>query len=424
MPETFTVSELCDAVRTAVEETFPDEVWVSGAISSLTRSGNGHVYFDLVDAQDDLGAATAGIVPVALFSTKKQLVNKILQKSGSVRMDDGIEIRIRGRVAYYPPQGRIQLVMSLIDPAYTVGQMAMARQALLEALRVEGLLHANRALELTPVPLRIGLVTSEASAAHADFQDELRRSGYPFDVSLFDCRVQGIDAVPSLVEGVKWASEADVDVVVLIRGGGARTDLVAFDAEPLARAIACCGRPVIVGVGHEVDRSVADEVAHSSEKTPTAAAGLLIDTVRRFVDDVETAASRLVNLAVRGVESAEGDLTGDANRLVVAANAMLVQQATTLSSHASQLTHSCERLLDRADAHLDQAQSQLRALDPTQLLARGWTITKTADGKLLTDPAAVSDGATLHTTTAGGTLISTVAKAPVGTAPETAPEDA
>jgi exodeoxyribonuclease VII large subunit len=406
--ETFTVRELCNALSAAITSTFPDEVWVKGSISSLTRSPNGHVYFDLVEPADDLGSVAQGVLPVALFSSERHRINAILRRSGSVRMHDGVEIRIRGRVAYYPPQGRIQLKMSLIDPAYTIGQMAAARHDLLQRMADEGLLNANRGLQLPVVPLRVGLITSNHSAAHADFVHELALSGYPFEVLLFDCRVQGLDAVPSLAEGIYQAGRRELDVVVVIRGGGARTDLAAFDHERVARAIATCPLPVIVGVGHEVDRSVADEVAHTSAKTPTASAAMLVEAVRAFDREVEQVASRLAGLASARLEAAAGYLTGTGGRLVVASNALLNSHDAHLDHHQAQLRYLGERTVERAGAALEQADLRLRALDPITLLARGWSITHTAEGALVRDPATVALGTTLVTTVASGRLTSTV----------------
>ncbi|MGF1600228.1 MAG: exodeoxyribonuclease VII large subunit [Acidimicrobiales bacterium] len=423
MSETFSVRELCSAVVAAVDDRFPDEVWVKGAISSLSRSNNGHVYFDLIDDGDEPGAASEAVVPVVLFSSSRTRVNHILRKSGSVRMDDGIEIRIKGRLVYYPPQGRVQLVMSLIDPAYTVGRQAVARQVLLDSLAAEGLLGANAAVAMPVVPLRIGLVTSHRSAAHADFAHELALSGYRFEVVVFDCRVQGVDAVPSLVDGIRRAGAAGVDVVAVIRGGGARTDLAAFDAEPVVRAIAKCPRPVIVGVGHEIDRSVADDVAHLSAKTPTAAAATLVESVRRFDEEVEFAAGRLVALATSRLERASAELASAGNRLTVAANGALVANHARLDAAAGGLKAHGERLAERADAAIESAALRLRALDPARLLARGWSITRTTDGALVREAAAVAVGTTLRTTLASGTLTSTVSESSPATHEPASDED-
>ena len=379
--ETLTVRDLCTALSAVVADTFPDEVWVKGAISGLSRSSNGHVYFDLVEPSDDLGASTSVMMPVALFAANRQRVNAILRKSGAMRMHDGLEIRIRGQVAYYSPQARVQLVMSLIDPAYTMGRMALARQALLDQLRSEGLLHANRALGFPALPLQIGLVTSDRSAAHADFVHELNTSVYAFEVELFDSRVQGLDAVPSLVDAIEAAAKSAAEVVVIVRGGGARTDLAAFDHEKVARAIARCPLPVVVGVGHETDRSVADEVAHTSAKTPTASAALLVDAVRSFEDEVASAAGRLATLAGSQLDGALVELVAGANRLVTAASMAMNRHESLLDTFVTHLDHRSERSLDRSEAVLDRAEIRLRALDPVAALARGWSITHTAAAK-------------------------------------------
>lgn len=408
--ETLTVRELCTAVSAAIEDLLPDEIWVKGAISGLKRSATGHVYFDLIEPTDETGTNAEDVLPVALFAANKARVNNILRKSGSIRMNDGLEIRVRGRVAFYPPQGRVQLVMSLIDPAYTTGQMAIARQSLLDKLRAEGLLNANRARAFPALPLRIGLVTSAGSAASADFLHELEASGYRFEVKLFDCRVQGIDAVPGLVDGIRDAEKADVDCVVIARGGGAKSDLNAFDHERVARAIAECSLPVIVGVGHEIDNTVADEVANTSAKTPTAAAAVLVEAVRRFELAIEDAAERLVACSSDVLETSSARLAGTGHRLVVAASMSSSRHATWLETSASQLRERSGRALERSEAGLDGIDVRLRALDPAAALARGWSITHTGAGDLVRTIDDAPTGTTIITTTGSGRLISTVSR--------------
>jgi exodeoxyribonuclease VII large subunit len=391
-----------------VERTFPDEVWVQGAISGLKRPANGHVYFDLIDPVEEYGTASGNLAPVVLFASDKHRVNGILRKSGGIRMSDGVEIRIRGRVSFYPRQGRVQLVMSLIDPAFTMGRMARARAALLETLRDEGLLGANGRLEIPALPLRIGLVTSAGSAANADVADELAASGYRFEIVVFDTRVQGADAVAGLSDAIETAGRADLDVVAVVRGGGARTDLAAFDHEEVARAIALCPRPVVVGVGHEIDRSVADEVAHTSAKTPTATAAVLIDAVRAFEDRVEVAATGLAARAAERLEAAQADLTTDGRRLVQASERALERSSTTVAALADRLRSEGHRAGERAGHLVDRAELRLRAFDPAINLERGWSITHRDDGRLARAVEELELGSTLVTTLASGTVTSTI----------------
>ncbi len=412
---TYTVTELCDRVGRTLSEAFPDQVWVQGAISGLTRSNNGHVYFDLVDPDESVGRSAGAVLPVALFSSSRQLVNRIMRRSGGIRMHDGVEIRIRGELTYYPPQGRVQLVMSLIDPQFTLGQMVAARQALLDRLSDEGLLDRNHERLFPALPLRIGLVTSDRSAAYHDFVDELTSSGYPFRITLIDSRVQGIDAVPGLAAAigvVRRAARSDfeVDVMVVVRGGGARTDLAVFDHEAVARAIAECPIPVIVGVGHETDRSVADEVAHTSVKTPTAAAKSLIDRVARFDARLDHATQRIRTLTHLHLDRANHRLGGGGARLVASARRVVERERVGLEQSTYRLERAPVRLLDRANAELALADVRLKANDPMVALRRGWTITYLErDGSELVRRAGqVTVGDTIRTMTADGTISSTV----------------
>ena len=431
MAETLTVGELCATVESAVRDAFPGEVWVSGAISGLKRSPVGHAYFDLVDP-GNLGDPVAASVPVALFATKRAIVNRILTRAGgAVRMSDGTEIRIRGEVRFYAPGGRVQIVMSLIDPAYTLGRLAEDRERLLRRLSDEGLLEANRRHDLTVLPLRVALVTSVGSAAHADFCDELARSGYRFELTVVDTRVQGVDAVENLVWALREAAADGPDVIALVRGGGARTDLAVFDHESVARAVASCPVPVVTGIGHEVDRSVCDEVAHTAAKTPTACAGVLVARVRDFESRVDAAGARLGRVANSRLETGSQELAQLARRTARAGAVASARSSATLADlghrvgRAGGVAHdrAGDRLgaattrvraaasvpLERAGHRLDLASVRVRAADPASALRRGWSITRTADGRLVTDPVQVRAGERLTTTLAGGELWSTAA---------------
>lgn len=429
--ETLTVRELCSTIDRTLRQAFPTEVWVAGAISNLKRSSAGHVYFDLVEP-GRLGDAGAASIPVALFAARRTLVNRVLTRSGgAVRMTDGTEIRIRGEVGFYERGGRVQLLMSLIDPAYTLGQLAEARQRLLQQLANEDLLEANRRQALAVLPLRVALVTSAGSAAHADFCHELDRGGYRFELQVWDARVQGADAVETLVWALNAAADWRPDVIAIVRGGGARTDLAAFDHEQVVRAVACSPVPVITGIGHETDRSVCDEVAHTAAKTPTACAAFVVERVRQFAERVDSAAGRLHQVASRRLDARERELQHASGRVIRAATASLtrsdavlvdraqrIRQAgrvghrrgeDLLAAHLSRLRTSAGNQLRRAEHPLELAAVRMRAADPVEALRRGWSITRREDGGLLTDPGQVAPGALLVTTLAGGSVTSTVA---------------
>lgn len=451
VPEpTFTVGELSDAIGHAVRSRFRDEVWVRGEIHDLSRPPSGHVYLTLVEERPDGSRAQLSVM---LSAANKVAVNRSLKLAGgAVRMVDGTEVRIRGRLDWYAPRGQLQLRMTAIDPAYTLGQLEVARTQLLARLRAEGLLERQAALELPLVPLRIGLVTSRGSAAEADFVDELRRSGLAFHVLSVDVRVQGVGAPRSIARGIASAAARACDVIAVVRGGGARTDLAAFDDELVARTIARCPTPVLTGVGHEIDRSVADEVAHRAEKTPTACAQLLVARVRDHLERVEDAWRVIARLAVRDLASHDAALAGHARRTVRGATACLAEAdrrlgvvaervrragvaatarseqrlgrdlgrlagaarvqlrdaAGAVAAAERRLSHRAPRVLGDAERELEALDARIRALDPQRALARGWSITTTADGRVVRSRGDVAPGDRLVTRLADGEVRSTV----------------
>jgi exodeoxyribonuclease VII large subunit len=453
---TWSVSEIGEALGMALRRAFPDEVWIRGEIRNLSRGRTGMVWFDLVEPAP--GAAAADRPPVAtlsvvLFDAARRRVNGRLQQAGGgVRMSDGTEVRIRGRFGWWAPGGRLQLQMSDIDPSFTLGRLAADRERLLRSLDAEGLLTRQQGLPRPVVPLRVGLVTSAGSAAEHDVLDELRGSGLGFRVVRADVRVQGPTAARSVVRGLRWVAGRGVDVVLLVRGGGATTDLAAFDSEAIARAIAGLDVVVLTGIGHDIDRSVADEVAHTAYKTPTACAQAVVEDVQAFEQrllgawaDVAAAASARVQreaerlrgcgrhaaVATRhGLVAADRSLVAARDRLrrgslgalarsgagleravgrvESGARAHLRGHDQTLAGLRDRLAQRSPRAVTAAGRDLDRIEGQLRALDPARTLARGWSVTRGPGGAIIRSPADVSGGDELRTTVAGGEIRSTV----------------
>jgi exodeoxyribonuclease VII large subunit len=427
---TWTIAELHEALNGLFVHVFGDEVWVEGELCNMKRAANSHVFFDLVDPGRERDT-NRPMLSVTLFSTDRQAVNRhLIDQGGRVRMDDGVRVRIRGRINV-SPRSRLQLRMSWIDPAYTLGVMGADRDRVLAALAAEDLLGRNALAPMATVPLHVAIVTSIGSAAHADALDELMRSQLGFRVSVVDARTQGAQAERSIVAALGHPSALSADVVLLVRGGGARTDLAAFDSEAVARAIAASTVPVFTGVGHEVDRTVADEVAHAAHKTPTAAAASIVAQVRRTAELIEDAAAQ-VPVAARGrLARSLAGLDGTAQRAGRAATHRLdssrqavdqlahrVTRATPrrLSTPAAELRGLAERIapatrrqLDQASLRLDAAAARARAHDPALAAARGWSITRGPDGRVVRSVDDVDAGDQLITTLVDGTLHSVLA---------------
>lgn len=405
---TFSVGALGAAIKAALTAGLPDTVWVRGEVSRVSGSAAGHAYFDLVEKDAGARSPTA-VLSVALFKGARAGVDRDLASAG-LRLEPGVELRIRGRVDYYAPNGRLQLIMNGVDPVFTVGQMAADRTRLLESLTREGVLRENASRPFPLVPLRIGLVTSADSAAFHDFVHELEVSGYAFSVVLVDARVQGPTAAAEVATALRRLAAVDLDVVVVARGGGARTDLLAFDAEEVARAIVAMPVPVVTGIGHEIDRSVADEVAHTAAKTPTAAAGVLVDRVADFDAELADLSVRVAHRASAACGSAARHLGGVADRVRHAGPRVLRAAGRRVAGHERVVVVVGRRATRDARRSLDAAAARLRALDPQRVLERGYSVTRTGDGRVVRSVEGLADGTELVTEVVDGSVMSRVTR--------------
>jgi exodeoxyribonuclease VII large subunit len=407
-PVVLTVGRLGELLKEGLSALFPGDLWVEGQVSGFHDARSGHAYFDLVEPSDEPGRAVAAKLSVALFKQARGRVDRTLSEAGGLALSNDMQVRIRARIDFYPPSGRLQLIMQGIDPGFTLGRLAVERERLLHALADEGLLRANRANPIPVPPLRVGLVTSVGSAAHADFNEELSCSGFPFTILERDARVQGEGSAIDLAEALHMVATHRPDVIALVRGGGSATDLAAFDAEVLARTIATLDVAVVTGIGHEVDRAVADEVAHSAFKTPTACAAAIVGQVTAFADAFADLQESIAQRAGASTARAADLLDDLAHRTATSATAVLDRRTDRLDDLVGRLRRSPTATLERQVERLAGITDNLRALDPARILARGWSITRLADGTLVRSVTDTAVGDTLVTHVTGGTVTSTV----------------
>ncbi len=420
---TFTVSQLADLINNRLRAGFDDGVWVRGEIQGWSSRGP-HAYFTLADDQTE----TKAVVQVAFFAPQRERLRRLLERHRLV-LGDGMKVRIHGYLDFYAPTGRLSLKMGGIDPRFTLGDLAQQRDQVLRRLVAAGHLDRNKRHPLGAVPLRIGVVTSVGSAAWHDFENELRSSNVGFRLTVCDVRVQGDRAVAMVARGVELLARRPLDAVVVIRGGGSRNELAVFDAEEIAMAIANAALPVLTGLGHEVDRSIADEVAHRSFKTPTACAQFLVQSARDYLGRAERAYAAAVERARERLDGAEQRLGDRAHRIARRTHAAVGRADEGLKSRESALRRGALRQLAGAERRLAVASSRLvvrpgqvlaaeqrhvdalaaraRTLDPVAMLERGWTITRGAGGVILRSSMAVVDGDEIETQFADGRLRST-----------------
>ena len=375
------VSELINAINAVLTRQFRD-VWVYGEVGKVSQPSSGHVYFDLVEDND----GEKHVISVKLWRGVRQ---RLMPKMQQHDMDivSGIKVRIRGTPDVYGASGQFGFKMSDIDPRFTLGDLAAQRDEIIAKLKLEGLYDRNRHLALPLVPLSIGVVTSKGSAAHADFMKTLEESNIGFTVTLCDVRVQGDGSAEQVAAAITLlGSQPLVDVVAVIRGGGSRTDLATFDNEIVARAVATCRAPVFTGIGHDVDKSIADEVAFSWNKTPTACAVAIVERVNEFVRQVDSAAQRIANVVLAALANSERRVANAVGRL-----------------RTLRMT-----VLDAAKSRIDLLATEIAGFDPIVLMRRGWSITYNADGKVLKSVKQAKRGDGLTTRVADGAIVSTV----------------
>lgn len=427
---TLSVPEVTEFAALAINQAFPELIWVEGEICNLNRSARGHVYFSLIEPGADRRSPPTQLA-VTLFEWNRQKVNLQIRRSGgNIRVEDGVRVRIRGSLELYQPRGQLQLKMVAIDPAYTLGTLAADRARLMAALAEEGLLGANQSLGVPPLPVDIGLITSLGSAAHADFVHEIELSAIGFRLLAVDARVQGVDAPESVAIAMRAAVRAGAELICVVRGGGARTDLAAFDHEVTARAIAACPVPVWVGVGHEIDRTVADEVAHSTFKTPTACAAHLVTKVRDDIAAAEATYSMIGEQARRQLDRHSQRVERAARSAAFATRAGIERGSHRLEVATARIGSACERRLDvasrrldnavstwtsaaprslrAADRELDSLAARARALDPVRIMERGWSITRSDDGTVIRSIDDLATGNHIVTDLVDGRAHSTV----------------
>jgi exodeoxyribonuclease VII large subunit len=399
------VSELNRRVRAALENQF-EILWVAGELSNVKKAPSGHWYFCLKDP----GAQ----IDCAMFVTRARFLD--------FRPENGQQVEVRARVTLYEPRGSYQLVVEEIRKA-GLGALYEAFEKLKAKLQAEGLFEEARKKPLPGFARVIGLVTSPAAAALRDVLTTLRRRACMVEVILYPAQVQGETAGAQIARAIEIANaRAECDVLILCRGGGSLEDLWAFNEEIVARAIAASRLPIVSGVGHETDFTIADFVADLRAPTPTAAAvaaspdrealcGEVAALRRRLSRDMR----RIVDVGSQRLDAAARRLLTPAERLArnrerMAQLARRLRRAlpdvassrADLARFARRISAALARQLRDQRAKLGATRNALAHLDPTQVLARGYSIVRDGDGKVRTTSAGLAAGQPLDVTFSQG----------------------
>ena len=428
----FTVSELNGLVRDVVSCGFPSSLWVCGEIQNLDRyRSKAHLFFELVEKDSGVKDIKAKIGVTIWAGARPKIEAVLRQAENAFELKDGIEVKFSGKVDFYPAYGTLRFIVDDIDPVYTLGKIAQDRQKLIAELLAAGILAKNKQCVLSPLPVRIGLISAFDSAAYNDFMDELKRSGFAFQVFFVNAVMQGKNCETSVCAGLSALKQVEqLDAVVITRGGGSIAELGAFDSKKIALAVAASDVPVITGIGHEINTSVTDLAAHTFTKTPTATAQFLAERVRVSLERLCHRRDELLDKAGSCLEKERLslketvlDLRDLTRGFLQAHQEKLAEKIQYLKQRPSRYcTDAHKKITDRAGSlsrilqarfkaawlKIDSKDDLVRMASPSRIMKRGFSVTRLASGKILRSRHQAESGDELVTELLDGTLTSSV----------------
>ena len=407
--DSLSLLELNALVRRSLEQCLPDEYWIQAELSDVRSNTTGHCYLEFIQKDprsNSLVAKARGMI----WNNIYRLLKPYFEESTGQLFTSGIKVLVKVTVQFHELYGYSLTVLD-IDPTYTLGDMARRRREILLQLEEEGVLTLNKELEMPVLPQRIAVVSSATAAGYGDFCHQLKHNsgGFFFYTELFPALMQGNQVEESVLAALDCINTriSEFDVVVIIRGGGAASDLSGFDTYLLAAACAQFPLPVITGIGHERDDTVLDSVAHTRVKTPTAAAELLIQRVGEAAERLETMSARLQQGAYTLLEQEQRRLVTMQARIPALVHRKLSEARFTLLTARKDLSQVTQNLLSRQRHRLELLQQRVADNSPEKLLSRGYSITL-KDGKAVTDASLLQPGDQLTTRLLKGEVQSTV----------------
>ena len=430
--ERVTLLELNLLVREVIECEMPNEYWVEAELSEC-RESHGHCFLELIQ-KDERSATPVAKASARCWASKWMIIRPYFERTTGQQLHAGMKVLLKVKAQFHEAYGFSWMVTD-IDPTYTLGDMARKRQEIISQLKTEGVFDLQKELRLPLFCQHIAVISSETAAGYGDFCNQLADNpyGFQFQTQLFPAIMQGEEIEQSIINALNRIYNCQFDCVVIIRGGGATSDMSGFDTLALAENVANFPLPIITGIGHDRDECILDMVSHTRVKTPTAAAAFLIDHLKQVTDAINDAQDRLTHYAQQKISTLNTQLSMIAETLPrifstvkTRHEARLDTIATSLANLAQQrilhsqfsildLEKSLPILLDRrlmAEKHrLQLFEEKARSLDPTLLLKRGYSITM-HNGKAVRHVKELQDGDTIETHLADGSIHSVVIVSP------------
>lgn len=382
-----TLSELQRHIKQALEGALPLPVWVVAEVSELKVNYSGHCYLELVEKSEPARGGTP--IPRAqaravIWRQQYAMLSAYFEAETGSRLAAGMKILAKVLVSYHELYG-LSLQITDLDASYTLGEVERQKQMTIAQLQADGVWDMNREQELPLLTQRVAIVSSAAAAGYRDFCNELQQGGYAFRTTLFDAVVQGQAAEESICAALAAVAERqeEFDVVVIIRGGGSASDLSCFNSYRLCSYVAQFPLPVVTGIGHDKDTSVADMVAHTPLKTPTAVAAWLTERMARLEGWLTDAAMHLSELAVKATQREQLRLERMAGEVARLGGTYCERARSRMAMLGEQLRSEVARFIERRAMFLQMAESSVEARSPEKILRLGFAVVR-CDGRAVT----------------------------------------
>ena len=409
-----TLFELNHLVRDVLECEMPDEYWVEAELSECHES-KGHCYMELIQ-KDERNATPIAKADAKCWASKWMLIRPYFERTTGERLRAGMKVLLKVYPQFHEAFG-FSWIVTDIDPTYTLGDMARKRQEIIRQLKEEGVFDLQRELELPLFCQHIAVISSESAAGYGDFCHQLSDNpyGFQFQTQLFPAIMQGEGVSQSIISALEniyngpcsTVNGQCFDCVVIIRGGGATSDMSGFDTLSLAENVANFPLPIITGIGHDRDESILDMVSHTRVKTPTAAAAFLVDHLKGVLDTIEGAQSLITHYARQKLSTLQSQLATIQEILPKLFLAVKIRQDARIENLEARFPLLAERRLTAERHRLQLIEEKLKALDPQLLLKRGYSITL-HNGKAVHNPLALKAGDEIETRLEKGTIKSII----------------
>ena len=403
--------ELNRFVKQALHNHLPDTYWVQAELSDVRSNSSGHCYLEFVQ-KDTGGNHLIAKARGTIWSNIFKMLKPYFEQETGQQFASGIKVLVQVSVEFHELYGYSLTVLD-IDPTYTLGDMARRRREIILRLEEEGVLTMNKELDMPLAPQRIAVISSATAAGYGDFCDQLRNNPYglSFQTKLFPAVMQGERVEESIISALESVYQEldEWDVVVIIRGGGATSDLSGFDTYNLAANCAQFPLPIITGIGHERDETVLDIVAHTRVKTPTAAAEYLIGRLYETALKLEDHATRVVNKVEERLNWEHTRLNRLSERIPMNVRMCLQAGHYAVKGIQHRIDVALQERLLKEKHRLQLLEHQVRTASPEHLLKRGYSITL-LDGRAVTDISMLKEGDVVTTRYAKGESQSVIMK--------------